>query len=103
MQKSPRIMQHQHGPYHQHSNINQLYFNSTSPRQKPRENTYTKSPNNSVKVGDKYTYSTEDMIGDGYTSRVYKGHEIEKPTKTYAIKVIDKKRLDKDQIKLIKN
>lgn len=103
MQKSSRIMQPQYAPNQQSNNLNQFCHYKASSKTKTTENNYKQSPTSSIQVGDKYTYSLKDMIGDGYTSKVYKGHEIGKPTTIYAIKVIDKKRLDQDQIKLIKN
>jgi len=42
---------------------------------------------NEVKVGI-YKYSTDDDLGKGYSSKVYKAVEIEKTHKRYAIKVI---------------
>jgi len=31
---------------------------------------------NNFELGNKYTYSYNDLIGDGFTSKVYKGYEI---------------------------
>jgi serine/threonine protein kinase len=53
-----------------------------------------------VKVGI-YKYSTEDELGKGYSSRVYKGVEIEKIHKRYAIKVIELKKFRGSNLEML--
>lgn len=49
-----------------------------------------------VKVG-KYCYSTNDLLGKGYTSQVYKATLATDPKKRFAIKVINIKKFQKPE------
>ena len=53
-----------------------------------------------VKVGI-YKYSTEEELGKGYSSRVYKGVEIERIHKRYAIKVIELKKFRGSSLEML--
>ena len=55
---------------------------------------------NEVKVGI-YKYSTNDDLGKGYSSKVYKGVEIEKVHKRYAIKVIELKKFRGSNLEML--
>jgi serine/threonine protein kinase len=44
-----------------------------------------------VRVGN-YKFSIEDVLGKGYSSKVYKGVEVGKEHKKYAIKAVDLKK-----------
>ena len=55
---------------------------------------------NEVKVGI-YKYSTDDDLGKGYSSKVYKGVEIEKTHKRYAIKVIELKKFRGSNLEML--
>ena len=85
--------------------LKQLFSYNLSPKQKPSENVRQKPlcPPQKIDLAGKYIYSLEDLIGDGFTSKVYKGYEIERPGKAYAIKIIEKGRLSQDQMKLVRN
>lgn len=53
-----------------------------------------------VRVGI-YKYSTEDELGKGYSSRVYKGVEIERINHRYAIKVIELKKFRGSSLEML--
>ena len=53
-----------------------------------------------VRVGI-YKYSTNDDLGKGYSSKVYKGVEIERTHKRYAIKVIELKKFRGSNLEML--
>lgn len=55
-----------------------------------------------VVVG-KYKYDTREELGRGYSSSVYKGVEILRPHKRYAIKVISLSKFRADNRTLLEN
>lgn len=50
----------------------------------------------SVRV-EQYEYDEENLLGQGFTSRVYLGRLADNPRKQFAIKVVDKRRVSKNK------
>ena len=50
---------------------------------------------------EKYKYFTDSLLGEGYSSKVYKGTEVNKPQKRYAIKVIELQKFQGDTLKML--
>ena len=44
---------------------------------------------------EQYEYDEENMLGQGYTSKVYLGRLVENSRKQFAIKVVDKKKISR--------
>lgn len=76
MQTSPRYLQAREGPNQQSNPLKQLFSAAVSPKQKCTENNKQKKLSNSIEIGNKYIYSLDDLIGDGFTSKVYKGFDL---------------------------
>ena len=51
-------------------------------------------------IGD-YQYSELDLLGKGYSSKVYKGFHISRPEETYAIKVIDTSKFRPSSLEML--
>jgi hypothetical protein len=43
----------------------------------------------------------DSLLGSGYSSKVFKGTEVDKPQKLYAIKVIELKKFSGDSLKML--
>jgi serine/threonine-protein kinase ULK/ATG1 len=56
--------------------------------------------NDCIRVGE-YKYREQDILGEGYSSKVYKGTSIHKFDEKYAIKVIDIKKTTPENLALI--
>jgi hypothetical protein len=70
-----------------------LFFPQTDPKRSKTVNPKRKL-SDSIKTSDeviigKYKYFMDSLLGSGYSSKVYKGTEVDKPQKRYAIKVIE--------------
>jgi hypothetical protein len=46
---------------------------------------------------EQYEYEEENLLGVGYSSKVYLGHLIEDVRQSFAIKVVDKRKISKDK------
>ncbi len=51
----------------------------------------------------KYKYSENDQLGKGFSGKVFKAVEIQKPHKRYAIKVIDLQKFRGENLKMLEN
>jgi hypothetical protein len=40
-------------------------------------------------------------LGEGYSSKVYKGTEVDRPQKRYAIKVIELQKFEEETLKML--
>jgi serine/threonine protein kinase len=55
---------------------------------------------NEVQVG-RYKYNSEEVLGKGFTSRVFKGVELDNVYKRYAIKVIELKKFRGSSLEML--
>lgn len=55
-----------------------------------------------IRVG-KYKYDPKDELGKGFSGKVYKGVEIVRQHKRYAIKVVDLKKFKGSNMDLLEN
>jgi serine/threonine protein kinase len=78
------------------------YLKSTSPARPlstPKPTEKALKPNE-VLIG-KYKYNSEELLGKGFTSRVFKGVEVENIYKRYAIKVIELKKFRGSSLEML--
>jgi hypothetical protein len=57
---------------------------------------YQISGRGSVRI-EQYEYQEENLLGMGYSSKVYLGHLVDDMRKRFAIKVIDKRKISKEK------
>ena len=63
----------------------------------------SKNDDNLKKVGEKYVYHSDDLIGKGYSSNVYKGSNVQNlQNKNLAIKILDLSKIQGFLLDLLK-
>ena len=59
-----------------------------------QNNQYISNSKGSIRI-EQYEYDEENMLGQGFTSKVYLGRLADAPRKQFAIKVVDKRKISR--------